>query len=262
MSCTLWFCACGNHHCVLLFAHIILCLQNILPGYILNSDMQYAKLCLPCAIALLKYKTFNSSGNRNIKIIKTFQTISHCYSLALLCSVVASIQCIRFINFLIVSSFIKWFIQSYLLAHPDFTPPHSSYFQVFSLHHEVFNFQICLCLLFHYSHHCCHMSLLQLSGTFMTKLSKMSQLFSPYLDACMPPSTCNNSQTERFLLNFITENLCTWRNINTWQFWLKSEKNNGLIKILAKIRQQQWTLYVNIYTHFCVHTTYFTKYLS
>jgi len=43
-------------------------------------------------------------------------------------------------------------------------------------------------------------------------------------------------------------NLCKTYNINTFKFWLKSDKSNEFNKILAKIRQQYWTLYVKIYT--------------
>jgi hypothetical protein len=42
--------------------------------------------------------------------------------------------------------------------------------------------------------------------------------------------------------------LCKTYNIKTFKFWLKSDKSNECNKILVKIRQQYWTLYVKIYT--------------
>jgi hypothetical protein len=49
-------------------------------------------------------------------------------------------------------------------------------------------------------------------------------------------------------INFTMRNLCKTYNINTFKFWLKSDKSNECNKMLAKIRQQYWTLYVKIYT--------------
>jgi hypothetical protein len=57
-------------------------------------------------------------------------------------------------------------------------------------------------------------------------------------------------------------NLRKTYSINTFKFWLKSDKSNEYIKVLAKFRKQYWTHYVKIYIQFCMHTAYFTKYLS